>query len=95
MLLLYLAIIVGLLVLLFWLCIQCTVRNFRPEFSVGAAWWSKDGVEYIVNSPDEKVGEDNLGRPLYPFSSPKQEKEAFLTKVGKRPMRAGVDIVRA
>lgn len=94
MLFLYLGIIVGLLFLLFWLCINCTVRNFRPEYSVGAAWWPRDSVEFVVNAPDEQAGVNAKGEPLYPFSSPKAEKEAFLTMVGKRPMRAGVEIVK-
>ena len=94
MLFLYLGIIVGLLFLLFWSCINCTVRQFRPEFSVGQPWWPKDGDEYVVNSPGEQVGQDAMGKPPYPFASPKKEKEKFLEKAGNLPRRVGVTIVR-
>jgi hypothetical protein len=87
--------IVGLLGLLFWLCIQCTVRNFRPGGSVGAAWWPKNGEERVVNSPYEQVGEDGTRNPLYSFSSAKKAKQAWVAnKAGERPMRTGVPIVR-
>lgn len=55
--------------LLYFLLISCTVRLYRPEYSLGAAWWPKDGYQCVVNAPGEQVGFDKEGKAVYPFWS--------------------------
>lgn len=78
MLVFWLSAIVALVLLFYYLVISCTVRYFRPENSVGAAWWPVDGEETVVNAPGEAVGfkelPDGSRRDAYPFFSKKKSK---------------------
>lgn len=60
--------LVAAVLLLYFLLISCTVRLYRPQYSLGAAWWPKDGYQCVVNAPGEQVGVDE-GKAVYPFWS--------------------------
>ena len=89
MIVFWLSVIVALMLLFYYLVISCTVRCFRPEYSVGAAWWPVDGEDTVVNAPNEPVGfetlSDGSSRDLYPFSSTKKEKTDDMKRRGTLP----------